>query len=364
MNRLLASRCLGVMAGLLFQIGVLHAQEPAADPLALDAATVADIGVVVDKVALRAVGEELEAPGEVKADAYATQLVSARIGAQVVARKVKLGDRVKVGQPLVSLSSVEVAETQSALVVAERDWQRVAVLGAQAVSAKRYDEARIQRDQERARLRAYGLSDGQIATLLRAGSVNADGTFDLVAASAGRITTDEFLVGERVEPGRVLFTVASGDTVWVDAQMAPGDAARVGVGMTARIAARGKSVAGRVLVSAAAIDEHTRTVPVRIEVGKADGALRPGELVEARIAVGTGEPELAVPASAIVLLSNQPSVFLALNAQRFEAAAVLPGETRDGWTMVREGLKEGDAYVREGAFALKARLLRSKLGEE
>jgi len=43
--------------------------------------------------------------------------------------------------------------------------------------------------------------------------------------------------------------------------------------------------------------------------------------------------------------------------------AVMTGETRDGWTVIRQGLNAGDRYVRKGAFALKARLLRSQLGE-
>jgi cobalt-zinc-cadmium efflux system membrane fusion protein len=40
------------------------------------------------------------------------------------------------------------------------------------------------------------------------------------------------------------------------------------------------------------------------------------------------------------------------------------GDTRDGWTVITQGLKPGTTYVRKGAFALKARLLRSQLGEE
>jgi cobalt-zinc-cadmium efflux system membrane fusion protein len=335
-----------------------------ANPLALDAATVAEIGVVVDTAAIRLLTEELKAPGEVKADAYATTLVSARIPAHVVARKAKLGELVKAGQPLVSLSSVEVAETQGALVVAEQDWQRVASLGPEAVSARRYNEARVQRDQARAKLRAFGLSDGSVSALLRGGSSRADGTFDLLAPGAGRITTDAFLVGERVEPGRVLFTVAAGDRVWVEAQMTPADAARTDVGMDARITARGTTSVGKVVVSAAATSERTRTVPVRIEVSSASGSLRPGELVEARIAAGAGAATLALPESAIVLLSNQPTVFLARDNHRFEPVPLQVGETRDGWTVVKEGMKAGDAYAREGAFALKARLLRSQLGEE
>jgi cobalt-zinc-cadmium efflux system membrane fusion protein len=335
-----------------------------ADPLKLDARTIADAGIIIDVAAPRAWAEELKAPGEVRANAYSTVLVSPRIEAQVVARKAILGDAVKAGQPLVALSSVEVAQTQGALIVAEQDWQRVASLGAQAVSARRYNEAKVQRDQTRAKLRAYGLSDGQVRTLLRAGSARADGTFEPVAPSDGRVATDEFLIGERVEPGRVLFTLVKEDTVWVQAQLAPRDAARTKPGMAVRVRAQGRTLSGRVIVSSTQTDERTRTVPVRIEVANPDGLLRPGELVDVHIAIGGAAPALAVPAGAIVLLQNQLTVFLARDGGRFEPAPVMAGDTRDGWTFVSQGLKAGDAYVRDGAFALKARLLRSQLGEE
>src|SRR3546814_15247142 len=60
--------------------------------------------------------------------------------------------------------------------VAEQDWRRIAALGPQAVSGRRYNEARVQRDQARAKLRAYGLSGAQISGLLRKGSAAADGS--------------------------------------------------------------------------------------------------------------------------------------------------------------------------------------------
>ena len=47
-----------------------------------------------------------------------------------------------------------------------------------------------------------------------------------------------------------------------------------------------------------------------------------------------------------------------------EAAPIVTGDSREGWTVVTDGLKPGAPYVRKGAFALKARLLRSQLGEE
>jgi cobalt-zinc-cadmium efflux system membrane fusion protein len=365
MKTFLLKRGLLGMALLAALTGPLMAQESApAHPLALDAKAIKDAGIVLDKAAPRALTDELKAPGEVKADAYSTVLVSPRVESQVLTRKARLGDVVKADQPLVVLSSVQVAETQGALIVAEQDWQRIVSLGPQAVSARRYNEAKVQRDQARAKLRAYGLSNGQIGGLLRKGSAGADGSFELLAPAAGRVTTDEFLVGERVEPGRTLFTLVKEDSVWVVAQMAPADAERVKPDADARILVQDTAIPGKVVQRSHQTDEKTRTVPVRIEVDNRQDLLHPGELVEARIAAGSAGQKLAVPAEAIVLLQNQPTVFLAKVNGRFEPAPVMVGDTRDGWTIVTQGLKAGDSYVRKGAFALKARLLRSQLGEE
>ena len=365
MNVSLFKRSLLGWALLAALAGPVVAQEPTpANPLALDAKAIKDAGIVLDKAAPRALTDELKAPGEVKADAYSTVLVSPRVESQVLARKARLGDVVKAGAPLVVLSSVEVAATQGALIVAEQDWQRIASLGPQAVSARRYNEAKVQRDQARAKLRAYGLSDGQIGGLLRKGSAGADGSFEQLAPAAGRVTTDEFLVGERVGPGRTLFTLVKEDSVWVVAQMAPADAERVKPDADARILVHDTEIPGKVVQRSHQTDERTRTVPVRIEVDNRKDLLHPGELVEARIAAGSAVQKLAVPADAIVLLQNQPTVFLAKGNGTFEPAPVMVGDTRDGWTVITQGLKAGDTYVRKGTFALKARLLRSQLGEE
>jgi cobalt-zinc-cadmium efflux system membrane fusion protein len=358
----------GLICFVLIAAGVppLMAQAVSApvNPLALDAATIKDAGIVLDKVAPRAMTEELKAPGEVKADAYSTELVSPRVEAQVIGRKVKLGDIVKAGQPLVVLSSVQVAETQGALIVAEQDWQRVASLGPQAVSGRRYTEVRVQHDQARAKLRAYGLSDAQIQGVLRAGSAHADGSFQLLAPTSGRITTDAFLVGERVEPARTLFTLTKEDSVWVEAQLPPADAERVKPDGAARILIHDTSLPGKVVQRSHQTDERTRTVAVRIAVDNHNDLLHPGELVDARLVVGAPAQVLAVPADAIVLLQNQATVFVAKGNGLFEPAPVVVGEQRDGWVEIKQGLSSDTPYVRTGAFALKARLLRSQLGEE
>jgi len=338
-----------------------HAEE---NPLVVDKATREKLGIATERITMQTLTEELRAPGEVKANAYATTLVSPRVPAQIVARRAKLGDEVKAGQPLVILSSTEVAEAQGTLIVAEREWQRVRKLGADAVSARRYSEAEVARDQARAKLRAFGIADGEIARLMKRGSGSADGEFALVAPQSGRVTADEFLVGERVEPGRALFTLVDERRVWVEAQLPPDAAGRVKVGTLARVVAHGHELAGEVVQLAHRAQESSRTTPVRVEVANENDVLHAGEFIETYIATTVRSEALAVPNEAIVQLQGQSTIFKqAQGGDRFEPVAIETGGTRGASTIVTRGIASGDIVVVSGAFELKARLLKSQLGE-
>ncbi|HEY0231605.1 MAG TPA: efflux RND transporter periplasmic adaptor subunit [Dokdonella sp.] len=337
-----------------------HADE---SPLVLDAAAQKRLGIVTAVVEQHALEHEIRAPGEVKSNAYASALVSPRIPAQVVRRHARLGDQVKAGQALVSLSSVEVAEAQGVLIVSEREWQRVQSLGAEAVSAKRHTEAQVARDQARARLRAYGIGDGEIAALLKQGSARATGEFTLTAPQSGRVSADDFVIGERIEPGKPLFALNDESTVWVEAQLAPDAVERVRAGAAARVQAHGQSLPGKVVQLSHRTVEGSRTTPVRIEVANPGDLLHAGEFVEAYIASAGATTSLAIPSAAITQLQGQASVFKASAAGGFDIAPIAVGETRGGLTVVAQGLAAGEVIVVDGVYALKARLLKSQLGE-
>ena len=337
--------------------------EHAENPLLVDATTQKQLGILVAPVESQSLVDELKAPGEVKANAYGTALVSTRIPAHIVRRHAKLGDAVKAGQPLVTLSSVEVAEAQGTLIVAEREWQRVRQLGAEAFSAKRYTEAQVARDQAFAKLRAYGVSDGEIATLEKQGSNRANGEFVLTAPQAGRVTIDDFVVGERVEPGKALFTVVDESRVWIEAQFAPDNAEHIQAGDAVRVQAHDQTIVGQVVQLSHRTQEASRTTPVRIEVPNDADALHPGEFVETFVATKASHTVLAVPNEAIVQVQGQPAVFKVGTNGEFEVVPIQTAETRGAHTAVKQGLAEGDRIAVKGAYALKARLLKSQLGE-
>ena len=146
-------------------------------PVKLDAAAIKAAGIVVQALQPASMSEQLRAPGEVLDNAYGTALITPSVEALVVRRHAKLGDEVRAGAPLVTLSSVEVANAQAELRIAEQEWRRVSALGREAVSGRRINEAQVALDRARATAQAYGLPG------TAAGRSN--GQFTLTAPHAG-----------------------------------------------------------------------------------------------------------------------------------------------------------------------------------
>jgi RND family efflux transporter MFP subunit len=317
-------------------------------------------GIVVEILQPREIAGELRAPGEIQLNAYATSRVAPRIPAQIVERQAKLGDRVEKGQVLLTLSSVEMAQAQGDLLVAEREWQRVSNLGKEVVSDQRYTEARIAREQARARVSAFGMTDDEIRQLLATGKAElASGRFQLPAPQAGTVISDHFIVGELVEPGRMLFEISDESILWVEARLTPDEAAMVAVNAQATVLVGDQAIEGRVSQVHHALDESTRTLAVRIEVPNPDDRLHPGLFVEARIASGMTEQDLAVPEEAV--LRNPDGnwqVFVEHDPGEFEAREVAVVRTAAGQTVI-EGVKPGTRVVTRGAFFLQSELAKS-----
>lgn len=322
-------------------------------------------GIIVSVVAPRALSETLRVPGEVVINAYKSARVTPRITAQVATRHVKMGDEVTPGNRLVTLSSVEMAEAQGALIVADLEWKRVKSLGKGTVAARRYTEAQIAQQQAFAKVVAYGMTAAQANALMKSGNASrATGDFDLLAPQVGTVLQDDFIVGELIEPGRVLFHISDESVMWVEAQTVANSLANIKIGTPARVSLDGMTWhKGTVIQRHHRLDETTRTQGLRIEVDNADDRLHPGQFVEAEIVTGAGAPVLAVPSAAVTLIEGAATVFKLENGHEFHAEAIEVGPTVGDWTVVRGGLADGDEIAIDGVFHLKSLMLKSSLGE-
>ncbi len=116
----------------------VESTEPAIKNITLSAEQARLAGIVVKPLVPRIQTRQIYAPGEILANGYTSSLVSPRVDSVVVRRNAGLGDRVKKGQPLVTLFSETVAEAQAAFRVADSEWRRVKKLGRKSIGEKRY----------------------------------------------------------------------------------------------------------------------------------------------------------------------------------------------------------------------------------
>jgi len=316
--------------------------------------------IVVTRLEQQAIQQQITIPGEVKANRYATSISSPRVGAQIIKRHIRLGDTVQQGHSLVTLSSVEMAEAQGDLIIKNREWLRVKKLGSKVVSEKRYVEAKIAQQQAQAKVIAYGMTAHQAKQLLRKGDIaGATGRFDLLAPQDGTVVKDDFIIGEIVEPGRVLFEITDEKNLWVEARARPEVAYQIASNTKAKIKLQHSWVEGNVIQVQHIVDEGTRTLPVRLEVEDKNHQLHPGQFVEVQLALASKSAVMAVPkAAALRNTEGEWVVFVEDEPGRYRSVDITPIRTV-GDQLIVEGLSPGLRVVTKGAFFLQSELAKS-----
>ena len=304
--------------------------------------------------------ELITAPGEVIVNSYRTTAVTPRVSAQVVKRHVRLGDHVKKGQALLTLSSVEMAEAQGALLEAEIERARVNKLGRKVVSEKRFIAAQIAYQKAHSQVSAYGMSNRQIDKLVKDGdAAKANGQFQLLSFQEGTVISDDFVIGQIVEPGDLLMQVTDESRLWVEGRLPAGSAEAIKVNADATVTLGGSHIEGKVVQIHHLLDETTRTQAVYVEVENPNHQLHPGQFVSVTIDSSHIGEGIAVPTEA-VLRNNKGEwrVFVQTEPGRFEPQVVNFLSSR-GDQVVIEGVDEGTRIVGRGAFFVQSEMAKS-----
>lgn len=298
--------------------------------------------------------------------------VAPRVPGRIVKVNASLGNRVKAGQALAMLDSIDLGEARSAYLqaaseaaVAQAGFARAQRLNADSIiPEKDYLRARAEHEKAGAALRAA-------ADRLRMMGVNPENlsgsVFPLTAPFAGTVIEKKAVLGELAPPDQSLFTVADLSTLWIEADLFEKDLAKVRPGMQASVtvsAYPGEVFKGRLTYISSVVDKDSRTVKARVEVPNLDGRLKPEMFATAAIQTGSGAKALLLPEDAVLLVQGQPTVFVAeKNGFAFSPRAVEVGERIQGRIVIRSGVAAGESVVTSGAYALKARLLKSQIGD-
>jgi membrane fusion protein (multidrug efflux system) len=278
------------------------------------------------------------------AQARESIVLTPKVADTIRALRFDSGDRVRQGQVLVEMSSVEqaadLAEARAANQAAQEELRRYQELFERGFASQaRLDTVRAAADAAQARLNAGA-------------SRIADRT--IRAPFAGVVGLRTASPGQFVRPGDQIGTLDDVSEIKLDFDVPETQLARVaaGVEIVARTAAYSeRSFDGRIANVDSRIDPATRTVRVRAILPNADEALRPGMLMTVVVRSNPREA-LAIPEIAILDQIDGAYVYRIAAGEgggsRAELVRVRAGQRSGGMVEVLEGLSQGDRVVTEG----------------
>lgn len=300
---------------------------------------------------------------------------------------VKVGDRVRKGQPLARYDNIEARDLVSQHATAQAELGRMKVqlvaLAKQAERARKLTEigAAAQKDYELSVAEQQSMEqnirsqesvlDGIAARLRRFGVTPGDD-----GSAAGQIIQAPFdgvilkvnsAPGKVVEPSDELFTIADLSQVWVQAEVYEKDLGRIRIGQMATITVDtypGERFAGRVTYIGDFLDPQTRTARVRCEVSNPGTRLKLDMFASVQLPTTFSRKAVAVPQAALQQLDGKTVVFVSKGPTAFEVRTVKSGNTVQSQTEIAEGLSAGEPIVVQGAFHLKSIVAGKELGEE
>ncbi len=343
------------------------------------------VGMVIAPTEVIQLNEYFRATGTVQPIDSHVGEVSPLSRGRVVELKAKVGDRVRAGQTLAVFDNIEAvdlsAQEQSAmaelaslnakLTPATRQTERskkLADIGAGA--EKDYEFSKAEEQGIRASIQSQqAVIEGIRQRLHRYGSTSGSGSplTVLKAPFAGVIIKAQVSVGDTVEPGRSLFTIADLSKVWVQAEVYEKDLGRIRLGQDASIKVDtypNESFSGRVAYISDVLDPQTRTARVRCEVDNRDMRLKTDMFANIELPTKFSKQALAVPSSALQDVEGKNVVFIQLAPTKFEARQIEKGVSIGGNTEIISGVASGERVVTQGAFHLKSILAGGELGED
>ncbi len=323
--------------------------------------------------------------GEIALNEAALWHVSPRVSGTVRTIKTDLGKAVKKGDVLFEIESSELGlavgtyrKNKALAALALKNLEREKSLVAQKLSPEadavdaqmKYDEYRVELESAGNTLGVMGLDAKAIAALTADGQAGKPSVLPVQAPQSGTVIQKHLDMGETIERGKDVLTVADLSSVWVWLEVYEGDLAALASeakkgALRVQIAVSSlpeRTFEGKIDLVSTIMDEDTRTVKIRSVLANADGLLRPGMFCSANIVFETAEKVIAVPKNALMCDEGKYFVFRMVRDGFALRTDVEPGRVFADSVEITRGLKEGAQIATEGAFVLKSDVLRAKMG--
>jgi cobalt-zinc-cadmium efflux system membrane fusion protein len=221
------------------------------------------------------------------------------------------------------------------------------------------------------KLRLFGLGTEQIAGIKDEKENGEFANLILRAPQAGTIIAQNISAGKMVETTDNIYTIADLSNLWVWCDVYEKDLAVLHEQFS-----KNKSLQATVSVKAFAsnkfdgvvdlvgnlMDEHTRTVKMRVQVKNPGYKLRPGLFADVEVMIPLQGLIAVVPRTAVMSDAGKNFVFQHWKEDLWARKDVTLGSTHGDFAEILNGVPKGSKIVTGGAFMFKSDILREKMG--
>ncbi len=269
------------------------------------------------------------------------------------------GKQVKQGEPLLTIYSPELLQTQQEYLLARK--------GRQELAASPFREA-VEGSESllhaaRRRLELWDIGESQIRRIEQTGQpIKA---LTLNAPADGFVLVRNAFPRQRVTPDTELYTIADLSSIWVIADVYEYEAPEIKIGQRAEITLTylpGKTYHGKVTFISPQLDVATRTLKARIEIPNPGFKLKLDMFANVDLQIDYGN-RLVVPVDAVMDSGAEQTVFVAHEGGYFEPRQIETGARVDNQIIVLAGLKAGERVVTSANFLIDSESkLKSAVG--
>jgi cobalt-zinc-cadmium efflux system membrane fusion protein len=325
---------------------------------------------------LRPIENVIRISGVVKPHPDKEAQVSSRVPGKIAGLFFKVGDAVQRGQRLAEIQSAEIQKLQVDLIQAEN---KLILHKAELDRIQRLVESKIAAQKEliaaqnqhqtdlneieglTQQLILLGLPENAVSKARAEKSVS---TFAVLSPLNGVVAERGVVLGETVDPSKVLFKIFDPSVVFVEGDAFEEALPQLKVGQQVRIrlaAYPGEVFAGRIARFSPVIDPQKRTIHLWVEVPNRGGTLKPNLFADMDAVVGGGKEVLAIPSDALITTEGASFVFVEEDGA-FRRADVVLGAKDDRFVEVKRGLLPGDRVVTLGKQEVYTKSLMAREG--
>lgn len=334
-----------------------------------------DLNIQLYTVKSEKISFDINAPGQVYAAPEHISVVSSPINGRVSNIYVHEGERVRKGDPLLEIESLEFAnlvgdylEATAEITYQQQQVERLKVLTEERISPQRTLE-RAQADLRRAktrqsaslaRLRAVGISLQEVQNW-DPFTTDPKAELTLHAPIAGVLNQHLIDLGEAVNAYDKLLDIIDNTEVLVRGFVSPADAPFVREGTPVVITEKtedgtpqGKRIEGEVTSVNPALDEENRSIVLNSILPTQDGWPIVGQSVRMKYAAQPLDSTFTIPLSAIQFEEQEAAVFVQQAPRQYVKRVVQVERMTDDRAVIGAGLKPGEKVAVTQVFSLKA----------